>query len=64
MLNEGEFVVPKDVSSWLGEKFLQNLINKARTEEPVPRRNRRRLRWGRLWRSRRRRSRLKVRGGP
>ena len=36
MLNEGEFVVPKDVASWLGEKFLQNLINKARTEASGP----------------------------
>jgi len=36
LLNEGEFVVPKDVTSWLGEKFLQNLINKARTEASGP----------------------------
>ena len=33
LLNEGEFVMPKDVSSWLGEKFRKN-INKARTEWP------------------------------
>jgi hypothetical protein len=36
LLNEGEFVVPKDVASWLGEKFLQNMINKARTEAAGP----------------------------
>jgi hypothetical protein len=36
MLNEGEFVVPKDVTSWLGEKFLQNLINKSRMEAAGP----------------------------
>ena len=36
LLNEGEFVMPKDVTAWLGEKFLQNLINKARTEASGP----------------------------
>lgn len=30
-LNGGEFVIPKDVVSWEGEKSLQNLIQKART---------------------------------
>ena len=29
-LTVGEFVVPKDVTSWFGEKFFQDLINKAR----------------------------------
>ena len=29
-LNAGEFVVPKDVTSWYGEKFMQDLIMKAR----------------------------------
>lgn len=29
-LNAGEFVVPKDTVSWLGERFFQNLIEKAR----------------------------------
>lgn len=29
-LNAGEFVLPQDVTSWYGEKFLQNLIEKAR----------------------------------
>lgn len=32
-LNAGEFVVPKDATSWYGEKFLQNLILKARNEK-------------------------------
>lgn len=32
-LNAGEFVVPKDAASWYGEKFLQNLILKARNEK-------------------------------
>jgi hypothetical protein len=32
-LNVGEFVVPKDVVRWHGEKFFQNLIQKARKEE-------------------------------
>ena len=29
-LTVGEFVMPKDVTSWFGEKFFQDLINKAR----------------------------------
>jgi len=29
-LNAGEFVIPKDAVSWLGEKTLQDLILKAR----------------------------------
>ena len=36
MLNEGEFVMPKDVTSWYGEKFMQNLIQKARKEAAGP----------------------------
>jgi hypothetical protein len=32
-LNAGEFVVPKDVTAWYGEKFMQNLIMKARNEK-------------------------------
>jgi hypothetical protein len=36
MVSEGEFVMPKDVTGWLGEKFMQNLINKARTEMAGP----------------------------
>jgi hypothetical protein len=36
MLNEGEFVVPKPVASWYGEKFLQNLIKKAYQEMSQP----------------------------
>ena len=31
-LNAGEFIMPKDVTSWLGEKGMQNLILKARKE--------------------------------
>lgn len=31
-LNSGEFVMPKDVTSWLGEKTLQGLVVKARQE--------------------------------
>lgn len=31
-VNVGEFVMPKDVTSWYGEKFMQNLIEKARKE--------------------------------
>jgi hypothetical protein len=31
-LNAGEFIVPKDVVSWLGEKGLQQIIMKARKE--------------------------------
>lgn len=29
-LNAGEFVIPKDVTSWYGQKFMQDLIKKAR----------------------------------
>jgi hypothetical protein len=36
MVSEGEFVMPKDVTSWFGEKFMQNLINKARKEMAGP----------------------------
>jgi hypothetical protein len=36
MVSEGEFVMPKDVTSWFGEKFMQNLINKARKEMSEP----------------------------
>lgn len=32
-LNAGEFVIPKDATSWYGEKFMQNLIEKARKEK-------------------------------
>lgn len=32
-LNAGEFVLPQDVTSWMGEKALQNLIMKARKEK-------------------------------
>ena len=32
-LNAGEFIVPKDVASWYGEKFFQNLIAKAQNEK-------------------------------
>lgn len=35
LLNEGEFVIPKDVTSWFGEKFLQNLIQKAYKEKAM-----------------------------
>jgi hypothetical protein len=35
-LNAGEFVVPKDVVSWLGEKGMQNFILKARKEMGDP----------------------------
>lgn len=31
-VNVGEFVMPKDVTAWFGEKFMQNLIEKARKE--------------------------------
>lgn len=31
-INTGEFVYPRDVTSWLGEKFLQQQIVKARNE--------------------------------
>jgi hypothetical protein len=33
LLNEGEFVIPKDVTSWFGEKFFQNIIQKAYKEK-------------------------------
>ena len=36
MVSEGEFVMPKDVTGWFGEKFMQNLINKARKEMAEP----------------------------
>ena len=32
-LNAGEFIMPKDVTSWYGEKFLQQLIQKAKIEK-------------------------------
>jgi hypothetical protein len=32
MVSEGEFVVPKDVTAWYGEKYMQGLIEKARKE--------------------------------
>lgn len=32
-VNAGEFVLPKDVTSWLGEKQLQTMIQKARQEK-------------------------------
>lgn len=32
-LTAGEFVVPKDVAEWLGEKHLQNMITKAREDK-------------------------------
>lgn len=32
-LTAGEFVMPRDVTSWYGEKFLQQLILKAQTEK-------------------------------
>jgi len=32
-LNAGEFVMPQDATSWYGEKFLQNLILKARKDK-------------------------------
>jgi hypothetical protein len=35
LLNEGEFVMPKDVTSWFGEKFFQNLIQKAYKEKAM-----------------------------
>lgn len=33
-LTPGEFVVPKDVVNWVGEKHLQSLIEKSRKEKP------------------------------
>lgn len=35
-VNVGEFVVPKDVTNWLGEKFFQKLIEKSRQEMMGP----------------------------
>jgi hypothetical protein len=35
-INAGEFVIPKDVSSWLGQKELQKLIMKSRQEMGDP----------------------------
>lgn len=32
----GEFIMPQDVTSWYGEKFMQNLIKKAREEMMGP----------------------------
>ena len=32
LLNEGEFVMPKEVTSWYGEKFFQKMIQKAHDE--------------------------------
>lgn len=32
LLNEGEFVIPKPVTNWYGEKFMQKLIQKAYDE--------------------------------
>lgn len=32
-VNAGEFVIPKDVTSWFGEKHFQNMIMKARKEK-------------------------------
>jgi hypothetical protein len=36
LLNEGEFVIPKEVVRWHGEKFFQNLIKKAHDEIAGP----------------------------
>lgn len=36
MVNAGEFVMPKDVTSWYGEKYMQGLIDKARKEMAGP----------------------------
>jgi hypothetical protein len=33
MLNAGEFIMPKDVTQWYGEKFFQQLIQKAQNEK-------------------------------
>jgi hypothetical protein len=35
-LNAGEFIIPKDVVSWIGEKGMQNFIMKARKEMGDP----------------------------
>lgn len=32
-INAGEFIVPRDVTEWLGQKGLQDIINKARKEQ-------------------------------
>jgi hypothetical protein len=32
-LTAGEFVMPKDVTAWYGEKFFQNLIQRAKAEQ-------------------------------
>ena len=32
-LNAGEFIMPKDVTSWYGEKFFQGMIAKAQNEK-------------------------------
>ena len=36
LLNEGEFVIPKEVVRWHGEKFFQKLIHKAHDEIAQP----------------------------
>jgi hypothetical protein len=36
MVNEGEFIIPKPVTNWLGEKFFQKLIEKAYAEMQGP----------------------------
>ena len=36
LLNEGEFVIPKEVVRWHGEKFFQKLIQKAHDEIAQP----------------------------
>lgn len=36
LVNEGEFIFPKEVTRWYGEKFLQNLIKKAHDEMAQP----------------------------
>ena len=35
-VNVGEFIIPKDVTQWLGEKFFQKLIEKSRAELQGP----------------------------
>jgi hypothetical protein len=32
-LNVGEFIIPRDTTHWLGEKFFQNLIKKSREDK-------------------------------
>lgn len=39
LLNEGEFVIPKEVTSWYGEKYFQNLIQKAYKEKQAAQAN-------------------------